>query len=662
MAKLTLANVGNAGSAGITSINANFDAIEAAIENTLSRNGTSPNQMGADLDLNNNDILNVASITADNLIVDGEDLGDLLEEIIDVRDEAATLATQIAEDAATASDAAASATESAFLAQEYAEDAFEISTGVVLASQAEALEGISSSKAMTPLRVMEVIAATTDFIPIRTLNSTIGTGAADDTVALQDCIDTAFALGKGIDLSGLDINIMAPITLRCSMVSSNPSSNGSMIRANTGFVGDYLIDMYADPDPGRHGTLVRGIRFSAGANDISTISTSSPGGGVGTNIVVWHQCHFSNISDTNYCLMADNSGGAGGGTFTGHTFDNCYWFSPMPWYLGDNQDDILFISPRVQLVNATAPTQSPFVTTGNNINFEGTTFLSLDDGGLYTTTTMWQVGTGTLDIGTIFIEDDDVTGHNFPSFFGLYGARAQFSVGPIRLNDEYTGAGNNCVIRWNMGSSDTGNKLIKLRGVTSRGAPASVRPDYLFSCFTNSGLSTPDKYADVYFTVNDEYDEDSLIFSVNSSAAGQGYRSRLHGWVDGVHIERAYQINSAGATPTRRDLVGFNETNTLTITADSTQTIRPGIVNLDNTSGSGKSIGLALFNAESHIRIGKVFHLINTGVSNVTVRNSYLSGEAIAFGGAVTNKTITTGQTLSFMWTGVKFIELVDPA
>jgi hypothetical protein len=66
MAKLTLTDVsnitGNETSAAST-INNNSDAIETALENTLSRDGTSPNQMEADLDMNGNDILNVGAIT-----------------------------------------------------------------------------------------------------------------------------------------------------------------------------------------------------------------------------------------------------------------------------------------------------------------------------------------------------------------------------------------------------------------------------------------------------------------------------------------------------------------------------------------------------------------------------------------------------------------------
>lgn len=67
MAKLTLSDLsnitGNEQSA-ITTINNNHALIETALENTLSRDGTSPNSMGADLDMNSNDVMNVATLEA----------------------------------------------------------------------------------------------------------------------------------------------------------------------------------------------------------------------------------------------------------------------------------------------------------------------------------------------------------------------------------------------------------------------------------------------------------------------------------------------------------------------------------------------------------------------------------------------------------------------
>lgn len=79
MPKLTLtdiANISGAESTAIANINANSAAIETALENTLSRDGTSPNQMNADLDMNDNEILNVATPTAATSAVNRQYLED----------------------------------------------------------------------------------------------------------------------------------------------------------------------------------------------------------------------------------------------------------------------------------------------------------------------------------------------------------------------------------------------------------------------------------------------------------------------------------------------------------------------------------------------------------------------------------------------------------
>lgn len=62
MAKLTLSDVTNLGGNPVSAqgtINANSTSIEAALENTLSRDGTTPNEMDVDLDMNSNRILNL---------------------------------------------------------------------------------------------------------------------------------------------------------------------------------------------------------------------------------------------------------------------------------------------------------------------------------------------------------------------------------------------------------------------------------------------------------------------------------------------------------------------------------------------------------------------------------------------------------------------------
>lgn len=70
-----ITNIDNAASI----LNANWDAIQEAFENTLSRDGSTPNQMEADLDMNSNDILNAKDISVTGtLTVSGQDINDLL--------------------------------------------------------------------------------------------------------------------------------------------------------------------------------------------------------------------------------------------------------------------------------------------------------------------------------------------------------------------------------------------------------------------------------------------------------------------------------------------------------------------------------------------------------------------------------------------------------
>lgn len=76
MAKLVtsdLVNLSNETST-VNTINNNFTAVETALENTLSRDGTSPNTMGAALDMNSQRILNLPTPTAPTDVVRLQDL------------------------------------------------------------------------------------------------------------------------------------------------------------------------------------------------------------------------------------------------------------------------------------------------------------------------------------------------------------------------------------------------------------------------------------------------------------------------------------------------------------------------------------------------------------------------------------------------------------
>jgi len=78
MAKITLTDLVNLQNetTAVNAINNNNAAIEVAMENTLSRDGTSPNQMGANLDMNGNRILNLPSAASADEPVRLQDLAD----------------------------------------------------------------------------------------------------------------------------------------------------------------------------------------------------------------------------------------------------------------------------------------------------------------------------------------------------------------------------------------------------------------------------------------------------------------------------------------------------------------------------------------------------------------------------------------------------------
>lgn len=55
-------------------INENFNNVASAFSNTLSRDGSTPNQMNADIDLNSNDLLNVGQLNAADILLNGQTL------------------------------------------------------------------------------------------------------------------------------------------------------------------------------------------------------------------------------------------------------------------------------------------------------------------------------------------------------------------------------------------------------------------------------------------------------------------------------------------------------------------------------------------------------------------------------------------------------------
>ena len=93
MAKRPTITTVASGYASQATIDANFEAVRDQFDNTLSLDGSTPNAMGADLDLNSNNIINGGTLNADSVVING-----------------VNLTTEVANAAASATAAAASAT------------------------------------------------------------------------------------------------------------------------------------------------------------------------------------------------------------------------------------------------------------------------------------------------------------------------------------------------------------------------------------------------------------------------------------------------------------------------------------------------------------------------------------------------------------------------
>jgi hypothetical protein len=136
MPKLTLTDLttlSNDASA-VAAINANMALIETAVENTLSRDGTTPNTMTANLDMNSQDILNADAIACTTLTVGGTSITAQVTAAAASATAAATSATAAATSATAAASSASAASTSAAAAAASATAAAAAVNGVKVSS------------------------------------------------------------------------------------------------------------------------------------------------------------------------------------------------------------------------------------------------------------------------------------------------------------------------------------------------------------------------------------------------------------------------------------------------------------------------------------------------------------------------------------------------
>jgi len=134
MAKRPTVSSITSGHASITALNANFTALKEGFDNTLSRDGSSPNTMSADIDLNGNDLNNVAALKNTS----GQDIVALTQGYMN---SAATSATASATSATASATSASASASSATTSENYGNKVDGAVAGSNFSSKAWAIGG-----------------------------------------------------------------------------------------------------------------------------------------------------------------------------------------------------------------------------------------------------------------------------------------------------------------------------------------------------------------------------------------------------------------------------------------------------------------------------------------------------------------------------------------
>lgn len=220
MSKLTLTDVTNLQNetTAIAGFTANNRAVETAIENTLSRDGTSPNTMEADLDMNSYDILNAANIGCTDLTINGT-----------------SIATQVSNAAASAITAAAQA---AIATTEAGIATTQATTATTQATTATTQAGIATTQA-TNAAASAVTAqnAATSYPGFKYTWST-DTTATDPTSGKIKVNNATFASTTALYISETDANAnsIAPIVGTWDDSSSSRKTILHIVKDGTNFL------------------------------------------------------------------------------------------------------------------------------------------------------------------------------------------------------------------------------------------------------------------------------------------------------------------------------------------------------------------------------------------------------------------------------------------
>lgn len=250
-----------------------------------------------------------------------------------------------------------------------------------------------------------------------------GDGKADDTdaikTAMQKCSSGVY-LPEGIFL------IRSPLPFYSPLAGSGTQS--TVIKVDTTFSEGFMIDNHAGQERKSMTDICLDANYRPGVQHIG-----SSGDAQGSSGTKYENVFFINSHKSTYSI-GGSSTTAVAGMLTGANFYNCQWRGVgRVMNLGNNQDDVSFISCRFGLDSSDSTTIRPFVVgVGSNHRFQGCYFYIKNVGPFLGVSTVFRIGGNITVFENNFIESPSTT--NVTHLFHLTDPGANLIIRGLHLN------------------------------------------------------------------------------------------------------------------------------------------------------------------------------------------------------------------------------------